>query len=327
MGWMANEEVIVFIGILAVVALIVGAVFTSQLPLQLVLAAFLAIVGILLFHPNIVELREYERGVFFRLGKYDRVSGPGWVVYFSTIDTFIKVDLRTQVLDIDPQEVITQDNVKITIDSVIYFRIADPKKSIVEIRDFKGAVSHLIRAQLRTVIGRMLLEEVLEKTEEININLFNVIKEVEDKWGIVAMRVEITSIELPSGLLNAMQKRREAGEYKEKMETEARAKQVSLEILDKALRSMSDRTIAYLYLDVLKRVADGKSNKIIFPLELTRLATYISEKSGWTDKVEKKDFEEIAKTLLASYHLQQKESMDKKAGLADQKTLDSAAGK
>jgi len=326
-GWMANEEVIVFIGILAVVALIVGAVFTSQLPLQLVLAAFLAIIGILLFHPNIVELREYERGVFFRLGKYDRVSGPGWVVYFSTIDTFIKVDLRTQVLDIDPQEVITQDNVKITIDSVIYFRIADPKKSIVEIRDFKGAVSHLIRAQLRTVIGRMLLEEVLAKTEEVNAALFNTVKDVENKWGIMTSRVEISSIELPAGLLSAMQKRREAGEYKEKMETEARAKQVSLEILDKALRSMSDRTIAYLYLDVLKRVADGKSNKIIFPLELTRLATYISEKSGWTDKVEKKDFEEIAKTLLASYHLQQKESMDKKAGLADQKTLDSAAGK
>ena len=159
---MANEEVLVFIGILAVVALVVGAVFTAQLPLPLVLAAFLVILGILMFHPNIVELKEYERGVFFRLGKYERVAGPGWVVYFSTIDTFVKVDLRTQVLDIDPQEVITQDNVKITIDSVIYFRIADPKKSVVEIRDFKGAVSHLIRAQLRTVIGRLLLVEVLE---------------------------------------------------------------------------------------------------------------------------------------------------------------------
>ncbi|HLD63259.1 MAG TPA: SPFH domain-containing protein [Candidatus Norongarragalinales archaeon] len=324
---MANEEVLVFIGILAVVALVVGAVFTAQLPLPLVLAAFLVILGILMFHPNIVELKEYERGVFFRLGKYERVAGPGWVVYFSTIDTFVKVDLRTQVLDIDPQEVITQDNVKITIDSVIYFRIADPKKSVVEIRDFKGAVSHLIRAQLRTVIGRLLLEEVLEKTEEVNSQLFSVVKDVEDKWGIMTSRVEISSIELPSGLLSAMQKRREAGEYKEKMETEARAKQVSLEILDKALRSISDRTIAYLYLDVLKRVAEGKSNKIIFPLELTRLATYISEKSGWTDKGERKDFEEIAKTLLASYHVQQKESMDKKAGLADQNAPEGEAAR
>ena len=93
------------------------------------------------------------------------------------------------------------------------------------------------------------------------------------------------------------------------------------------MRSISDRTIAYLYLDVLKRVAEGKSNKIIFPLELTRLATYISEKSGWTDKGERKDFEEIAKTLLASYHVQQKESMDKKAGLADQNAPEGEAAR
>ncbi|MEM4254813.1 MAG: SPFH domain-containing protein [Candidatus Norongarragalinales archaeon] len=317
---MANEEVVVFIGILVVIALIVGAVFTAQLPLQLVLAAFLAIIALVAFHPNVVEFKEYERGVMFRLGKFRKVEGPGWVVYFSTIDSFVKVDLRTQVLDVEPQEVITQDNVKITIDAVIYFRIADPRKSVVEIRDFRGAVSHLLRAQLRTVIGRLLLEEVLEKTEEINVQLFNVVKEVEDKWGIVTSRVEISSIELPEGLLSAMQKRREAGEYKEKMETEARAKQVSLEIIDKALRSMSDRTIAYLYLDVLKRVAEGKSNKIIFPLELSRLANYISEKAGWS-RGEKGEFDEIAKTLLAAYHEQQKETMNKKieAGTPAQK--------
>ncbi len=313
---MANEDVVVFIGILVIIGLIVGGVFTAQLPLQLVIAAFLVIMGLVLFHPNVVEFKEYERGVMFRLGKYRSVEGPGWVVYFSTIDSFVKVDLRTQVLDIEPQEVITQDNVKITIDAVLYFRIADPKKSVVEIRDFRSAVSHLLRAQLRNVIGRMLLEEVLEKTEEVNVQLFNVVKEVEDKWGIVTSRVEISSIELPEGLLSAMQKRREAGEYKEKMETEARAKQVSLEILDKALRSISDRTIAYLYLDVLKHVAEGKSNKIIFPLELSRLANYISEKSGWA-KSEKGELDEIAKTLLQSYHEQQKESMDKKIGVQE----------
>ena len=302
-----NSEVVVFILILAAVAAIILAIFASGLPPQLVAAGIMVLIALIFVHPMIAEFKEYERGVLFRLGKYERVVGPGWVLYFSGIEKFVKVDLRTQIIDIHPQEVITQDNIKILIDAIIYYRVVDPRKTVVEIKDVVGAIDHLLKAQLRTVIGRMLLEEVLEKTEEININLFNVIKEVEDKWGIVAMRVEITSIELPSGLLNAMQKRREAGEYKEKMETEARAKSVSIEILDKALSTMSDKTVAYLYLDVLKKMAEGKSTKIIFPLELSRLANIISEKSGW----KKGEYDDIAKTLIAAYQQEQKQVLDK----------------
>lgn len=330
---MANEEVAVFILVLSAIALIVGAVFTAHLPLPLVLAAFLVIIALATFHPNILEFKEYERGVRFRLGKFYDVVGPGWVVYFSTIDNTIRVDMRTQVLDIQPQDVMTQDNIKINIDAVIYYRIVDPKKSVIEIRNFPDAVDHLLKAQLRNVIGKLLLEEVLAKTEEINLDLFNVIKDVEDKWGIQTSRVEISSIELPPGLLAAMQKRREAGEYKERLETEARAKQAAIEILDKALRNMSDRTVAYLYLDVLKKVAEGKSNKIIFPLELSRLASFISSQSGWNKSApgEKSDFEDTVKMLVESYRSQQKELLDKRSELPQdgegQKTLpDAGAG-
>ena len=306
---MAQEQmqVVIFILILIAVAVSAFAVLSSGLPLGLAIAGLLVLVGVLFIHPSLLILKEYERAVMFRLGKFHKVAGPGWVIYFSGIQTFNLVDLRTQVLDVQPQEVITQDNVKIKIDAVIYYRIVDPKKSVIEVKDIFGAIGHLLRAQLRTVIGRMLLEEVLEKTEELNVNLFNVVKEVEDKWGLVALRVEITSIELPPGLLAAFQRRREAGEYKEKLETEARAKQVSLEIIDKALRNMSDKTIAYLYLDVLKKVAEGKSNKIIFPLELSRLAGFISEKAGWRKG---EDYENIAKTLVQAYQEQQKEALD-----------------
>ncbi len=277
---MADEDVIVFIAILAVVALAVAAVFAAHLPLQLAAAALLVIIALALFHPNVLEFKEYERGVLFRLGRFHSVVGPGWVVYFSTIDSVTRVDLRTQVLDIEPQYVITQDNVKVKIDSVVYYRIVDPKKSVVEVRDFSSAVEHLLVAQLRNVTGKLLLEEVLEKTEEINLDLFNVLKDVEDKWGIRTSRVEISSIELPPGLLSAMQRRREADEYKESVETEARAKQATITILDQALRSMSDRSVTYLYLDALKKIGEGKSSKIIFPLELTHLATVISKEAG-----------------------------------------------
>jgi len=151
-----QREVVVFILVLVAVGVIIAAIFAAQLPFQLVLAVILVLVGIALFHPNIVEFKEYERGVMFRLGKFRRVAGPGWVLYFNTIDSFVRVDLRTQVLDVHPQEVITQDNINIKIDPVVYYRVVDPKKSVVEIRDFVGAVRHLIQAQLRTVIGRML---------------------------------------------------------------------------------------------------------------------------------------------------------------------------
>ncbi len=309
---MANEDVVVFVGILVFIALIAVGVFEAHLPVPLVLAAFLVLFALFLVHPNIVEVREYERAVVFRLGKFYNIKGPGWVPYFSTIDTFTIVDMRTKILDVQPQEVITQDNIKIQIDAVIYYRVVDARKSVVEVKDVDGAVEHLIKAQLRNVIGKLLLEEVLEKTEEINQELFNVVKDVEDKWGISTSRVEISSIELPPDLLKAFMRRREASEYKEKLETEARAKQVAIEILDSSLRNMSDKTVAYLYLDVLKRIADGKSNKIIFPLELTRLATVIAEKSGWAKKEEPSGFDEIARSLVEAYRTQQKETLDKK---------------
>lgn len=309
---MANEEVVIFIGILAIAALIVAGVLVSQLPLPLVIAGLLVAISVIFFHPSIAKFNEYERGVLFRLGKFEKVVGPGWIIYFPAIDSLINVDLRTRIFDPQSQEVITQDNVKIKIDAVVYFRVVDPKKSVVEVKDVESSVGHLLEAQLRNVVGKLLLEEVLEKTEEINLELHSVIKEVEDKWGISTSRVEISSIDLPPDLLKAFSKRREASEYKEKLETEAKAKQVAIEILDSALRNISDKTVAYLYLDVLKRVAEGKSNKIIFPLELSRLATYISEKSGWSRKDEKENLADLAKTLVEAYREQQKESLDKK---------------
>ena len=301
-----SQEVAVFVGVLAVVGVLVFLALSVQLSAQLVAALVLVLIAVGAVHPKITEFKEYERGVYFRLGKFLKVVGPGWVLSFNTIDKIVKVDLRTQVLDIKPQEVITQDNVKITVDAVVYHKIVDAAKSIVEVKDYHVAVTNLIHAQIRTVVGRLLLEEVLEKTEEINIQLFKVIQDVEERWGIQTVRVEITSITLPPGLVAAFQKRREALEFKQKLETEASAKQVAIEILDRGLSGISKNTVAFLYLDVLKRVADGKSNKIIFPLELSRLANVVSEQAGW----QKKDYEGIAKSLVDEYTKRQKDSLD-----------------
>jgi regulator of protease activity HflC (stomatin/prohibitin superfamily) len=252
-----------------------------------------------------VELKEYERGVFFRLGKFEKVAGPGWILIFPTIDSFEIVDLRTRTIDVAPQKVVTQDNIAIEVDAIVYLRVVDPKKVVIAVKDVQGALTHLLHANIRSVIGKMTLDEVIRKTEEINAALYSTVKEVEKDWGIFTQNVEIQSIELPPGLIAAMQKRKEAGEYKAKLETEAQAREISLDIINRAASKLSDRTMTLLYVDALKIIANGKSNKIIFPLELSRMAAHLADQTGGK-------FEDTAQSLVKAYMEQQRQKLDEK---------------
>ncbi|PIO06049.1 hypothetical protein COT29_02900 [Candidatus Micrarchaeota archaeon CG08_land_8_20_14_0_20_59_11] len=302
-----DRQAVVFVVILAAVASIVyGVFFVAKLSLPQALALLAMVLAAVAFMPHYEVFSEYERGVVFRLGRFHKVVGPGGVMLFSNMDRVVRADLRTQVVDTKLQDVITQDNIKIRIDAVSYIRVVDPKKAIIEIRDYQDALIHVLLAQIRNVVGRLTLEEVLERTEEINRDLRDTLKAVESDWGISTLKVEIQSIELPPDLLDAMRKRKEADEYKAKVETEAQARRISLEILDSAASKMSDTTMTYLYLDALKKLAEGKSNKIIFPLELSHLASKLSGKMSG----ERKDYGQIAQDLLAAYTEKQKEEFD-----------------
>ncbi|VVB68299.1 Stomatin [Candidatus Norongarragalina meridionalis] len=303
-----DRQAVVFVIVLAAVASIVyGVFFIAKLSLPQALVLLAIALAFVAFMPYYEVFPEYERGVVFRLGKFYKIVGPGWIMLFSNIDRVVRADLRTQVVDTKPQEVITQDNIKIKIDAVSYIRVVDPKKTVIEIRDYHDAITHMLLAQIRSVVGRLTLEEVLERTEEINRDLHDTLKEVEDAWGISTLKVEIQSIELPPDLLDAMRKRKEADEYKAKVETEAQARRVSLEILDQAASKMSDTTMTYLYLDALKKLAEGKSNKIIFPLELSHLA---SKLSGTMKGGNKTDYGSVVEGLIDSYREKQKEELD-----------------
>lgn len=298
-----DRQVTVFVLVIAAAALVAYVLIASQLPPALLIAGLLALALVLVFFPRFIELKEYERGVFFRLGKFDKVAGPGWILFFPAIDSFERVDLRTRALGIEPQNVVTQDNITLKVDAVVYLRVVDPKKVIIKVRDVQGAVTHLLHSQIRNVIGKMTIDEVIRKTEEIDNALYSTIKNVEDDWGIFTQNVEIQSIELPPGLIAAMQKRKEAGEYKAKLETEAQAREISLDILDRAASKLSDKTMSLLYVDALKTIANGKSNKIIFPLELSRLASNLANQTGGK-------FDEAASNLVRAYMQQQKQSLD-----------------
>ena len=300
-----DRQVTVFVLVIAAAAFIVYALVASQLPPLFLVLGLVGVALVLLFFPRMVELKEYERGVFFRLGKFDKVAGPGWILMFPTIDSFERVDLRTRAVDIEPQSVVTQDNIALKVDAIVYLRVVDPKKVILAVKDVQGALSHLLHSEIRNVIGKMTVDEVIRKTEEINAALYSTVKDVEDDWGIMAQNVEIQSLELPPGLIAAMQKRKEAGEYKAKLETEAQAREISLDILNRAASKLSDRTMTLLYVDALKIIANGKSNKIIFPLELSRMAAHLADQTGGK-------FEDTAQSLVKAYMEQQREKLDEK---------------
>ena len=219
--------------------------------------------------------------------------------------------MRVQTIDTKPQQVETLDDVVLKVDAVTYYRIVDPKKVILEIKDVQNSVTKLLISEIRSAVAKMPMEEVVEKSEELSDRLYAALKEVDEAWGINIMRVELESVELPPSVVTAMHRKREALEYKGKVEIEASAKQISLEVLEKATSKMSDRTLAYLYLDALKKIADGRSSKIIFPLELSRLASVISGKMG--GKQSKQDYEQLLESLLQAYNEKQKEALSKKA--------------
>ncbi|HLD76442.1 MAG TPA: SPFH domain-containing protein [Candidatus Norongarragalinales archaeon] len=275
-GESLRREPLIFAGILATGLLIPVAlltVFSVPLPVALLSLAVLVLLAALL--PHLYEFKEYERGVVFTLGKYERTVGPGWVLLFPAFQSFERVDLRTQVLDIAPQEVITKEDLKITIDTVAYIRIVDPKKAVIEIKNVKDAIERLLHGEVRQQIGKLPLQDVLEKSEELNEKLFAAVKQFEDAWGIKAINVEIENIKLPEDLENAFRKKQEAAENRDRVQIDAMARREVLRIVNEAAKEMDDRTITYLYLDTLKKMADGKSTKIVFPIELMHLASHL----------------------------------------------------
>lgn len=298
-----NRQAVVFA---VIVALIVGLLYVLIValklpPIQLVLA-LIVVAALAVLSPNYQIFKEYERGVFFRLGRFLRVSGPGATIFFPVFETFELVDLRTQVLDIPPQDVVTKENIKIKIDATTYIKIVDPRKSITEIKDYKKAISELLTSQIRTVIGRTELESLLEKTEDLNANLYDVLKQAAEAWGIQVLRVEIKTIDLPPELVSAYRRKQEALEQKARLETEAQARTITIKALKEITNDLNDKTLAYMYLEALKKISEGKSNKILFPLELTKLASALSvQLSEQGEAVDAKTISSVLGALLKKH--------------------------
>jgi regulator of protease activity HflC (stomatin/prohibitin superfamily) len=227
-------------------------------------------------------LREYERGVIFRLGRLIAQKGPGLILLIPIIDRMVRVDLRTVTLNIPPQEVITRDNVPASVTAVTYFRVIDPNKAIVEVENFLLATSQIAQTTLRSVLGKAELDQLLAERERLNEDLQTIIDEQTEPWGVKVTTVEIKDVEIPDQMQRAMARQAEA-------ERERRAKIINSEGEYQAAQKLADAadiisenpaTLQLRYLQTLLEMGVNQNTTIVFPLPLDVLKPFVEMASG-----------------------------------------------
>ena len=222
-------------------------------------------------------LREYERGVIFRLGRVLReAKGPGLIFVLYPIDKLVRVSLRTVVLDVPPQDVITKDNVSVKVNAVVYYRVVAPKKAIIEVQDFPYATSQLSQTTLRSVLGQVELDELLSDREKLNQKLQTIIDEHTDPWGVKVSMVEIKYVDLPQEMQRAMAKQAEAERERRAKVIHAEGEHQASERLLLAAQKMSENpvTLQLRYLQTLMDISADNSSTIVFPLPIDILKAF-----------------------------------------------------
>jgi regulator of protease activity HflC (stomatin/prohibitin superfamily) len=237
---------------------------------------FLIAVVVVVFYllGSIKILNEYERAVVFRLGKLlDHPKGPGVVLVFAPIDRMARVSLRTIVMDVPAQDVITRDNVSVKVNAVVYFRVMDPRKAIVEVESYHYATSQLAQTTLRSVLGQVELDDLLSERERLNAQLQQILDQHTDPWGIKVSSVEVKHVDLPPDMQRAMAKQAEAEREKRAKIIHAAGELEASEKLAAAATAMAvePMTITLRYLQTLTEIASEKNSTIIFPLPIELL--------------------------------------------------------
>ncbi len=240
----------------------------------------LAIVLIVLFLASAIKiLKEYERGVIFRLGRVIKTKGPGLIILIPVVDKMVKVSLRLVAMDVPPQDVITRDNVSIKVNAVIYFRVMDPTNATIEVENFLFATSQLAQTTLRSVCGQVELDEILAEREKINAELQGILDKHTDPWGIKVTTVEVKHIDLPQEMQRAMAKQAEA-------ERERRAKVINAEGEFQAANRLADaagiiskhpEALQLRYLQTLREISSESNSTTLFPVPIDLLSPFIKK--------------------------------------------------
>lgn len=237
------------------------------------------IIVLVIIGPNIIKIaQEYERCVLFRLGKFKGIRGPGLFFIFPFIDNVRKIDLRIITLDVPSQEVITKDNMSVTVDAVLYFKVVDPEKAILEVANFLHATSQMAQTSLRGVVGSSMLDELLSDKDKIDGELHSIIDKATDPWGIKVTSVEIKHIELTAEMQRAMAREAEAERMKRAKIILAEGEFLAATKLKEASDVLKTDPIILRYLETLTSVAKEQNNTILFPVEMLGVIQKLTDK-------------------------------------------------
>ena len=227
-------------------------------------------VGIAILASAFRILREYERGVVFMLGRFYKVKGPGLVIIIPVVQQMVRVDLRTMVSDIPTQDLITKDNVSVKVNAVLYFRVVDAERAIINVENYMEATGQLAQTTLRSVLGQHELDELLAEREQLNLNIQDILDQQTDQWGIKVSNVEIKHVDIDESMIRAIARQAEAERERRAKIIHAEGEQQAAEQLVEAARQMSAETGAMQlrYLQTLTEIAGEKSSTIVFPLPM-----------------------------------------------------------
>ncbi len=248
--------------------------------------AFIVVFAIIFLGMAIRILNEYERGVVFRLGRYHKTKGPGLIILIPFVDKMVKVSLRMVAMDVPPQDVITKDNVSVKVNAVVYFRVMEASKSVLEVENYLFATSQLAQTTLRSVCGEAELDELLSEREKINLRLQSILDKHTDPWGVKVSVVEIKHIDLPQEMQRAMAKQAEA-------ERERRAKIINAEGEFQAATKLAEASqiiekhpvaLQLRFLQTLREVAAENNSTTLFPIPIDIIKPFMSAFDKGNDK-------------------------------------------
>jgi regulator of protease activity HflC (stomatin/prohibitin superfamily) len=239
----------------------------------------LALVGLVVSAIRI--LREYERGVVFMLGRFWRVKGPGLIIIIPVIQQMVRVDLRTVVMDVPTQDVISRDNVSVKVNAVVYFRVINPERAIIQVENFYDATSQLAQTTLRSVLGQHELDELLAERERLNADIQKILDTQTDAWGIKVSNVEIKHVDLDESMIRAIAKQAEAERTRRAKVIHAEGEMQASEKLLEAARTLvqQPQAMQLRYLQTLTEIAGERTSTIVFPLPLDLVEPLLKRKS------------------------------------------------
>jgi len=239
----------------------------------------LLIVILLLIASIFRILREYERGVIFFLGRFQKVKGPGLIIVFPFIQQMVKVDLRTVVMDVPTQDVISRDNVSVKVNAVVYFRVIDPQKAIIQVEDYLSATSQLSQTTLRSVLGQHELDDMLCARDKLNLDIQTILDKQTDAWGIKVSNVEIKHVDLDESMVRAIARQAEAERARRAKVIHSQGEYEAAEKLLQAAETLSrqPQALQLRYLETLTEIAGEKASTIVFPLPIDLI-------NAWTEQ-------------------------------------------